>query len=162
MTQSVFTNSLEKGGFNFFDGEVTTHSDAETRSLGEQFSPFLTKGDVVALNGDLGAGKTCLVKGICSALGVEDTVNSPTFILVNHYSGHRNGINFPIYHLDFYRLAGAEDLDTFGADEFFEGNGICLIEWAVRAADRLPDRCWMISIEYTGHNSRTLRFRLQE
>ena len=136
------TDLLEIRGFNFFDGEVTTHSDTETRTLG--------------------AGKTCLGKGICSALGVEDTVNSPTFILVNHYSGHRNGINFPIYHLDFYRLAGAEDLDTFGADEFFEGNGICLIEWAVRAADRLPDRCWMISIEYTGHNSRTIQFRLQE
>lgn len=139
-------------------GVTTTRSAAETQALGARFAALLGPGELVALSGELGAGKTCFIQGICIGLGVEDTVNSPTFILMNQYSGQRNGIAISIYHFDFYRLSGAGELDSFGADEFFDGEGICLVEWAERAAERLPARRWQVEMEYAEAGSRSLRF----
>ena len=109
---------------DFTGGSATTHSAAETQALGARFAALLGPGELVALNGDLGAGKTCFIQGICIGLGVEETVNSPTFILMNQYSGTPDGIAITIYHFDFYRLSGGGELDSFGADEFFDGDGI--------------------------------------
>ena len=143
---------------DFTGGEATTHSAAETQELGSRFAALLGPGELVALSGELGAGKTCFIQGICIGLGVEDTVNSPTFILMNQYSGQRDGIAISICHFDFYRLSGAGELDSFGAEEFFDGEGICLVEWAERAAERLPPRRWQVEMEYAGTGSRSLRF----
>ena len=143
---------------DFTSGGATTRSAAETQALGARFAALLCPGELVALCGELGAGKTCFIQGICVGLGVEETVNSPTFILMNQYSGRRDGIAISIYHFDFYRLSGAGELDSFGADEFFDGEGICLVEWAERASERLPPRRWQVEMEYAGTGSRSLRF----
>ena len=153
------TLSVSSGlGCDFDDYRVITSSIAETRAIGKRFSGALSAGDAVALNGDLGAGKTCLIKGICAGFGVEETVNSPTFILINHYSGRRHDTDIPIFHFDFYRLTGPDELDSCGADEFFDGNGICLVEWADRAPGRLPDHRWVVDLEYVNASRRDLHF----
>ena len=143
---------------DFTGGAATTHSAAETRALGARFAALLGPGELVALTGELGAGKTCFIQGICAGLGVSETVNSPTFVLINQYSGLRKDIAISIYHFDFYRLSGPGELDSFGAEEFFDGDGICLVEWAERAAERLPPRRWQVEMEYVGAGSRSLRF----
>ena len=112
---------------------VVTGGAEETRILGERFSRRLEPGDVVALYGGLGSGKTTLAQGICRGLGIREVVNSPTFTIVNEYHGR-----CPVYHLDCYRLEGAEDLVGLGYEEYFYGDGVCLIEWAEKAADVLP------------------------
>jgi tRNA threonylcarbamoyladenosine biosynthesis protein TsaE len=125
----------------------TTASAEETRALGERLGRRLEPGDVVALYGGLGSGKTTLAQGICRGLGVREVVNSPTFTIVNEYRGR-----CPVYHLDCYRLEGAEDLAGLGCEEYFYGDGVCLIEWAEKAADVLPPvrfdvRCEQIGVE---------------
>ncbi len=155
-TSAEVSSSWPDPGFT--GGVKTTHSAAQTRALGARFAALLSPGELVALSGELGAGKTCFIQGICTGLGVEETVNSPTFILMNQYSGRRPGIAITISHFDFYRLSGAGELDSFGADEFFDGDGICLVEWAERASERLPPRRWQVEMEYDGAGSRSLRF----
>ena len=101
----------------------------------------LAPGDVVAFRGDLGSGKTCMIQGVCEALQVADYVTSPTFILINEYAGRYKGRDLPVYHFDLYRLRGADELEELGAEEYFYGQGVCLVEWAERADGSLPDRC---------------------
>jgi tRNA threonylcarbamoyladenosine biosynthesis protein TsaE len=112
---------------------MITSSPEETQSLGRRLSAFLEAGDVVCLWGDLGAGKTCLVQGICQGLNVNEAVVSPSFTLVNEYTG-----TFPVAHLDFYRLKGEADLEQLGFDDLFDGGRVVLIEWPERAANALP------------------------
>ena len=147
---------------DFEGAEVTTHSAAETHALGQLFAKILSAGHVVALNGDLGSGKTCFIRGICAGLDSPDLVNSPTFILINHYGGRVDGGEIPIYHFDLYRLSGVEELDTLGAEEFLYGEGICLIEWAERASGHLPGSRWEVDLAYVGASQRSLRFRRRE
>jgi len=112
---------------------VTTTSADETMALGRQLANSLAPGDVVALFGELGSGKTTFARGVCSGLGVTDDVTSPTFTLINEYGGGR----LPVYHFDFYRIdaAGAWEL---GCEEYFSANGVCLLEWPERVLDLLP------------------------
>ncbi len=100
--------------------------------IGSQLSP----GDVVALIGDLGAGKTCLTQGIAQGVGVyqNQTVNSPSYILINEYEG-----KIPIYHIDLYRLERLEDIVALGLEDYLDGDGICVIEWADRMGELLPE-----------------------
>lgn len=112
---------------------VTSRSEHETEALGERLAPHLRAGDVLALHGDLGAGKTTLVRGVVRGLGSPDRVSSPTFVLMNVYEGR-----LPVYHFDAYRLAGPEDLEAIGAEEYLEGDGVALVEWSERAAGLLP------------------------
>ena len=95
----------------------------------------LSSGDVVALIGDLGAGKTCLTQGIARGVGLyqDQTVNSPSYILINEYEG-----KIPIYHIDLYRLEQLEDIVALGLEDYLEGDGICVIEWADRMGELLP------------------------
>jgi tRNA threonylcarbamoyladenosine biosynthesis protein TsaE len=122
--------------------EVETNSAEETRTFGEKLGRELGPGDVVALFGDLGTGKTCLIQGVCRGLGVQGVVNSPSYTIINEYMGR-----CPVYHLDFYRLHGREDLLALGYEEYFYGQGVCLIEWAEKAADLLPPQRVEVSME---------------
>jgi len=122
--------------------EVETDSAEETRRFGEKLGHQLGPGDVVALFGDLGSGKTCLIQGVCRGLGVPGVVNSPSYKIINEYMGR-----CPVYHLDFYRLHGREDLLALGYEEYFYGEGVCLIEWAEKAADLLPPQRVEVSLK---------------
>jgi tRNA threonylcarbamoyladenosine biosynthesis protein TsaE len=128
-----------------------TRSLRGTASLGRKLAGRFGVGACVALTGDLGAGKTALVRGIAMGLGLDDErmVSSPTFVLVQEYEG-----DVPIYHLDLYRLTAPEgELVELGVDEMLE-DGVVLIEWAERAGESLPRPRWDIRIDITGPRSR--------
>ncbi|MFT5087779.1 MAG: tRNA threonylcarbamoyladenosine biosynthesis protein TsaE [Candidatus Latescibacterota bacterium] len=136
--------------------ETITCSPAETHRLGVELASALQPGALVAFRGDLGSGKTCMIQGICQALKVEDYVTSPTFILINEYGGQFNGEPLPVYHFDLYRLSGEDDLEALGAEEYFYGVGICLVEWAERAGDLLPAKRVEVEFEYLGDDERRI------
>ena len=120
-----------------------TESPEETQVLGEEVGRTLRPGDVVALIGDLGTGKTCMTQGIARGVGIAagEVVNSPSYILINEYSGA-----VPIYHIDLYRLEDSAEIAELGLLEYMEGKGVCIIEWAERLADVLPETCIEIRI----------------
>jgi tRNA threonylcarbamoyladenosine biosynthesis protein TsaE len=112
-----------------------TVTEAETLRVGEDFAGQLRAGDVVACYGDLGAGKTRFIQGVCRGLGVREHVTSPTFTILNEYASG----SLPVFHFDFYRIATPAELRDIGAREYFEGGeGVCLIEWAEKVAELLP------------------------
>jgi tRNA threonylcarbamoyladenosine biosynthesis protein TsaE len=111
-----------------------THSEEETIQQGGAFSRGLKRGDVVALIGDLGSGKTRFTKGICRELGVSEHVASPTFTIINEYAVN----DLHVYHFDFYRVKSIAEILDLGFEEYINGDGICLIEWADKAQSLLP------------------------
>ncbi len=122
-------------------GHYRTRSTEETLQIARQFARTLQRGDIVALVGDLGAGKTQFVKGICEGLGVSLPVASPTFVLLHRYFGKDPaGMELVIHHLDLYRVGSSSEIFDLGFEEFLYGDGISLIEWADRLGDLLPDR----------------------
>lgn len=141
-----------------------TTSSEETRALARNFASNLQRGDVIALYGDLGTGKTQFVKGICEAFGVQHSATSPTFVLVNCYEG-KDSAQMPlmIYHFDLYRLSSPDELYELGYEEFFSGDGICCIEWAEHVESLLPRRRYSVRLAY-GNNERerTITIELQE
>jgi tRNA threonylcarbamoyladenosine biosynthesis protein TsaE len=120
--------------------EIVVHSSDETVALGEVIGKSLRPGSIIALRGDLGAGKTVLVKGIARALGIEDDPVSPTFVIMNAYDG-----TMPLYHFDLYRVSGADELYGIGFEEFLFGKGVSAVEWAERIEEELPE--YTIDIE---------------
>ena len=108
-----------------------SHSPAETESLGESFGRAAKRGLVIALSGELGAGKTQLVKGIARGLGITARVHSPTFTLVNEYAGGR----LRLFHLDLYRLESSAQILSAGLEEFLQPDGVAVVEWAERIHD---------------------------
>jgi len=129
---------------------------AETLALGRRLGAAARPGDVVALVGDLGAGKTHLAKGMAEGLGAARAreVTSPTFVLCREFLGGR----IPFYHLDAYRLKGPEDLEAIGAEEMLEGDGLSALEWADRVAGVLPPDRLEVRLEVTGPERRRLTF----
>ena len=127
-----------------------TESPEETQALGEKLGKTLKQGDVIALIGDLGTGKTCLTQGIARGAGIasDEIVSSPSYILINEYNG-----TVPIYHIDLYRLENSEEIAELGLSEYVEGDGICIIEWAERMAEALPDSCIKIHITLADANA---------
>ncbi|MCX5913337.1 MAG: tRNA (adenosine(37)-N6)-threonylcarbamoyltransferase complex ATPase subunit type 1 TsaE [Deltaproteobacteria bacterium] len=127
--------------------EIVTRGPGETIRLGKSLGELLRPGDVVALIGDLGAGKTTLAKGIATGAGVEDEseVTSPSFVLVNEYQGR-----FPIYHADLYRLQEAREVEDLGWEEFIFGEGISLLEWAEKIPGILPEERIEVRIFWIG------------
>ena len=111
-----------------------SHSPAETIALARTLAATLRRGDVLALSGDLGAGKTHFVKGLATGLGTAASVTSPTFTLLHEYPGGR----LPLYHFDFYRLDDADEALRIGLDEYLDGDGACVIEWAEKFPALLP------------------------
>ncbi|WFA08715.1 tRNA (adenosine(37)-N6)-threonylcarbamoyltransferase complex ATPase subunit type 1 TsaE [Tissierella sp. Yu-01] len=134
--------------------EIRLNSLEETEDFGIKIGKVLKRGDILCLNGDLGAGKTTLTKSIGLGLGVEDYITSPTFALINQYSGR-----MPVYHFDVYRLENVEELYDLGFDEYFFGNGVCIIEWADKINRMIPKEKIVIDIE-KGNNleERILKF----
>ncbi|MFQ5639914.1 MAG: tRNA (adenosine(37)-N6)-threonylcarbamoyltransferase complex ATPase subunit type 1 TsaE [bacterium] len=131
--------TLEKSSEYIWDGaaeqKVVTRSPEETRELGEKFAQFLSAGDVIAFFGELGSGKTTMIKGVCQGLNVCDDVTSPTFTLIQEYRGR-----LPVYHFDFYRTSSPNEIWELGCDDYFYGDGICLIEWPDRIFAHLPQK----------------------
>ncbi|HBA85754.1 MAG TPA: tRNA (adenosine(37)-N6)-threonylcarbamoyltransferase complex ATPase subunit type 1 TsaE [Verrucomicrobia bacterium] len=111
----------------------TSKSPEDTFRIAEELAGQLKPGCVIALHGDLGAGKTCFVQGLARALGVRGPVGSPTFTLINEHYGR-----LPLYHIDLYRIQGSDEALGLGLDEYLHGQGVTAIEWAERAADLLP------------------------
>lgn len=127
-------------------------------ALGAALAHWLRDGDVVLLHGDLGAGKTTLAKGITAALHVDDVVSSPSFALVNEYDAGSVALVSKLYHLDLYRLHGADDLASIGYEDYISSaSGVTLIEWPERAAEALPDRYLLIEMTAIGQDRRRLR-----
>ncbi|MDX9703411.1 MAG: tRNA (adenosine(37)-N6)-threonylcarbamoyltransferase complex ATPase subunit type 1 TsaE [Candidatus Auribacterota bacterium] len=139
--------------------EYTTNSALQTKKLGIKLAERLQKGDVIALCGELGAGKTCLTQGICRGLGLDKAtpVTSPTFTLVNEYRAA-----MPVYHIDLYRIASDEEFYFSGLDEFLKDDAVTIIEWANKHADVLPDRTLFITITFGGRLRRNIRISCDE
>lgn len=131
------------------DFAVTTKNESETINLGVKIASSLKNGDVIALYGDLGSGKTRLVKGICLGLDVKQMVNSPTFIIVNEY----NSTKFHnIFHFDLYRLKSEEEILAMGFDDYMKNRGIVIIEWPEHAERLLPPGTIKIHISHSVEN----------
>ena len=112
---------------------VLTHSPTETEQLGERLASKLTAGTVLALRGDLGAGKTAFTRGLAWGLGCAGAVTSPTFTIVNEYEGGR----LPLFHFDLYRLSSADELWDIGWEDYLARGGVCAVEWSERAEELL-------------------------
>ncbi len=128
-----------------------TRRAKETQKVGMELGARLVPGTVVGLIGELGSGKTCLAQGICRGLGVEEYVTSPSFVLIHEYEGR-----MPVYHFDLYRLREAEELFDLGYEEYFYGDGVCLVEWAERAASLWPEDAVEVHLKYLGTEKRKI------
>lgn len=122
---------------------LSSRGPDETRAIGKRLGRWLKSGDLIALEGELGAGKTCLAQGLLEGLGIRGYAGSPTFTILNEYPGR-----VPVYHFDVYRLGGPDGLDDLGYEEYFYGDGVTIVEWADLVQQVLP--------------SDHLRIRLQE
>ena len=120
-----------------------TFSAEETFRFGKELGERASAGEVYCLNGDLGVGKTVLTQGFAAGLGIRGAVSSPTFTILQEYTEGR----LPLYHFDVYRLEEEEELDEIGFDDYLYGDGVCLIEWAERFPERLPEAAFEIRIE---------------
>jgi len=134
---------------------VITKSPARTKALGRLMGRMLKAGDVIAISGELGTGKTVMIKGIAMGLGVgERNVTSPTFILMNEYKGR-----MPVYHFDAYRMARAAEIEELGADDYFFGEGVSVIEWADRIAGSLPADRLEVAASHVNESRRLFEMR---
>lgn len=131
-----------------------TKDEQETKKIARALSTVLRPGDVLALDGELGAGKTIFAKGIAEGLGVQEPIDSPTFTIVKEYAG-----KVPFYHLDVYRLEADEPL---GLEEYLDGDGVCLVEWASRIADWLPEETIKIQLSVQHDQSRMIKLTTKE
>lgn len=122
---------------------IETFSAEETYTFGKELGKQAEPGQVYTLVGDLGVGKTVLTQGMAAGLGIEEPVNSPTFTIVQIYEEGR----LPFYHFDVYRIGDVEEMDEIGYEDYFYGEGVCLIEWANLIEEILPERYTQITIE---------------
>lgn len=122
---------------------IETFSEKETYELGRHLSKNAKPGQIFSLIGDLGTGKTVFTKGMAAGLGIEEPVSSPTFTIVQIYEEGR----MPFYHFDVYRIGDIEEMDEIGYEDYFYGNGICLVEWADLIKELMPENTVTIRIE---------------
>ncbi|MDD2582830.1 MAG: tRNA (adenosine(37)-N6)-threonylcarbamoyltransferase complex ATPase subunit type 1 TsaE [Desulfuromonadaceae bacterium] len=133
--------------------QITTCSPSETEQLGAGIGSLLQPGSFLALQGGLGGGKTCLTRGVVSSLAPQSSalVASPTYAIMNCYPG-----STPVYHFDFYRLTGDDDVAELGFEEFFYDDGVCVVEWSERLDELLPEDVLTLLFEYGGDDRRLI------
>ena len=132
--------------------KITSHSVDETLEIAQNLESEKFPGMVICLNGELGSGKTIFVKGFASGLGIEESITSPTFTIVKEYLDGEA----PLYHMDVYRLN--ENSDGVGIEDYFDKDGVCIIEWAELIKDKLPDERLDIEFKITDENTRVIKF----
>ena len=143
---------------------VISRSEEETLKAGEEFGRRLDAGALVALYGDLGAGKTQFVKGVCRAFKVEEVVNSPTFTIVNEYHGTMPARSadltatesVPVFHIDLYRMNNVKEIMNIGFDEYLEQGGVCLVEWAEKLQTIIPDKRYDVKMSVVDDTTREI------
>lgn len=138
--------------------DFISHSPAQTVRIGQRLGEQLQSGDLVLLLGDFGVGKTQLVRGVAQGLGATDLVTSPSFVLMNEYQASPEHGRMRIYHVDLYRIEDPAEVTSIGLEEIWGGTGICLIEWADRARDWLPQEHLAIQMQHLSETKRILRF----
>ncbi|MEC5425897.1 tRNA (adenosine(37)-N6)-threonylcarbamoyltransferase complex ATPase subunit type 1 TsaE [Virgibacillus sp. C22-A2] len=131
--------------------QLKAHTEEETIKVAQKLALLLKPGNLITLEGDLGAGKTTFTKGIAGGLGVKQTVSSPTFTIIKEYKGE-----LPLYHMDAYRLEHSDE--DIGFSEYFNGNGISVVEWAQFIEEFLPEERLAIKISYFDEHSRIIEF----
>jgi tRNA threonylcarbamoyladenosine biosynthesis protein TsaE len=132
---------------------ISTSSPEQTQAAGRVLGAYASAGDVFLLTGELGAGKTCLTQGILWGLGGEEYARSPTFVLICEYYAR-----LTLYHMDLYRVDSIDEVINLGIDDYFLGEGVCVVEWAEKGADVFIGEHVNVVIEDTGDNSRRLTF----
>ncbi len=138
--------------------DFISHSPEQTRRLGARLGALLQPGDIIALEGELGSGKTCLTQGIARGLGVEGPVTSPTFTLIAEYQPPPPMPT--LYHVDLYRLDNPlSEIETLGLDDYLLGEGVCVIEWADRIAGRLPAEHLWVTLRHINRSKRGIVMR---
>ena len=137
---------------------INVKSLDEIGAAAQEFVQYVSssplQSNIFAFYGHMGAGKTTFIKALCRELGVSDDVNSPTFTIVNEY---RAAKGFPIYHFDFYRINRISEAYDIGMDEYFSGEGLCLIEWPEKIRELLPDDCFQVFVYVDEEGNRTIR-----
>ena len=131
--------------------KLVSRSPEETQALGKHIGDIAIPGDIYLLVGNLGAGKTCLTQGIAWGLGIQEYTISPTFVIMRELHGR-----LPLYHIDFYRLDNIPEISDLGLDDYLYGRGVCVIEWAEKGLEILPDDHLLIKIKYLSDNERTI------
>ena len=132
---------------------ILSRSTDQTLRLGERLARYLRKGDILCLEGELGSGKTTLIKGIAKGLKISAAkVNSPTFVLMNAYEGR-----LPLYHFDLYRLEHIHEISSIGYEEFLYGDGVAVIEWAERLGELAPRKYLRIELAHKAENERSIK-----
>jgi tRNA threonylcarbamoyladenosine biosynthesis protein TsaE len=134
---------------------LISNSPAETEAIGRQVAENIGIGSVLALNGDLGSGKTLFVKGVVAGLGSSADVTSPTFTILHEYRGGR----LPVYHFDLFRVENQQALSRLGLDDYFFGDGISVIEWADRFPEFVPEQARWIFFEIKSETQRAITFQ---
>lgn len=136
---------------------INIRSLEEIGAAAQEFVQYISSSDlqsnIFAFFGQMGAGKTTFIKAICQELGVADAVNSPTFTIVNEYKAAKG---FPVYHFDFYRINKITEAYDIGIDEYFSGDGLCLIEWPEKIQEILPDDCFQVFVYVDDEGNRTI------
>jgi len=138
--------------------KLNSHSLEQTQLIGSYLGKLAQKGDIFLLVGDLGTGKTCLVQGIAQGLDIEEYAFSPSFVIVREYHGR-----LPLYHIDFYRLDHIEETSDLGLEEYLYGDGVCVVEWAEKGLQILPQDNLFITLNYVpaSETQRTICLKAQ-
>jgi len=134
--------------------EIISHSPEQTQNLGVRIGESSLPGDIFLLVGELGTGKTCLTQGIAWGLDIKEYATSPSFVLVRELYGR-----LPLYHIDLYRLDHLEEIAELGLDDYLYGNGVCVVEWAEKGLDLLPEEHLLIEISFLSDTDRRLKLR---
>jgi len=133
---------------------IVTHSPDETFQIGQALGRMAKPGDVLLLQGPLGTGKTLLTQGLAKGLGITAPVTSPTFIIVNQYPGP-----LVLYHVDLYRIEATAEAIDLGLDDYFFGDGVCVVEWPERAPSAMPPEHLLVVLEHIGEHERSFSFQ---
>jgi tRNA threonylcarbamoyladenosine biosynthesis protein TsaE len=133
--------------------KVVSRNPEQTQKLGFRLGKLASPGDIFLLVGNLGTGKTCLTQGIANGLDIQEYTHSPSFVLMREYQGR-----LPLYHVDLYRLDNIGEIVNLGLDEYLEGKGLCVIEWADKGMTVLPQNHLLIKLSHAAENERKFEF----